>query len=182
MQQGLIDKRLGLFYLEGYETARFSNEPMSQDQYMDIMKHLAAILKHMGYNLKNANQNNNKNHQTGIGSESIISSGHRSNNSDHSIRVKSSSSRKLKHRLSSHPQEEDDISTHTWNSRSTYNSKIDVLNNMSPRMDPTHTNSRDHPVTTVEIDEDDYSEYDEDAVRNGIYELLMKDRPSQHQI
>lgn len=183
MQQGLIDKQLGSFYLEGYETARFSHEPLNQDQYMDIMKHLAAILQHMGYNLKNGNNNNNKNHQACTGSESIISLGHKSNNSDHSVRIKPSSSRKLKRRLSSHPQEDDNISTHTWNSRSTHNSRKNTINNISPRIDPMHTNSRDHPVTTIENDEDDYSAYDEDEVRNDIYELLMKDRASsQHQI
>ncbi|KAI7894844.1 uncharacterized protein EV154DRAFT_559923 [Mucor mucedo] len=113
IQQGLIDKQLGSFYLEGYETARFSNEPLSQLQYMDIMKHLAAILKHMGYNLKNPN------HQTHLSaSESITSPGHRSHN--HSSVRPSSSSRNIKHRLSSgHPIEPDTLSTHTWNSRST---------------------------------------------------------------
>lgn len=116
MQQGLIDKQLGSFYLEGYETARFSNEPLSQDQYMDIMKHLAAILKHMGYNLKSSSH-----HQTPpvlAASESVTSLGHRSHH-DSAVRP-SSSSRNIKHRFSSisHPIDQDTLSTHTWNSHS----------------------------------------------------------------
>ncbi|KAI8051047.1 uncharacterized protein B0P05DRAFT_480216 [Gilbertella persicaria] len=54
IQQNLIDKQLGTVYLEGYELARFSHAPFSQEQYMDIMKHLAAILQNMGYNIKNS--------------------------------------------------------------------------------------------------------------------------------
>ncbi|KAG2231770.1 hypothetical protein INT48_004049 [Thamnidium elegans] len=110
MQQGLIDKQLGLFYLEGYEIARFSHDPLSQEHYMDIMKHLAAILQNMGYNLKNGNNNNNKHHKP----ESIISLGH---NSD-----LNKSSRRSRRRLSSHCYDDED-SILTWNSRSTPSKK-----------------------------------------------------------
>ncbi|KAI9365919.1 hypothetical protein BD770DRAFT_439135 [Pilaira anomala] len=114
MQQGLIDKQLGLFYLEGYEIARFSHKPLSQEQYMDIMKHLAAILQNMGYNLKNGNNNNNNKHHK---AESINSSlGH------------SKSSRKSRRRLSSH-DEDDAISTHTLNSRSSSHQSRKYSNN-----------------------------------------------------
>jgi hypothetical protein len=34
----------------------------------------------------------------------------------------------------------------------------------------------------VPIEDDDFSAYDEDEVRNDIYELLMRDRSSQQQI
>lgn len=114
MQQGLIDKQLGLFYLEGYEIARFSHKPLSQEQYMDIMKHLAAILQHMGYNLKNGNHNNNNKHHK---AESINSSlGH------------SKSSRRSRRRLSSH-EEDDAISTHSLNSRSSSHHSRKYSNN-----------------------------------------------------
>lgn len=186
MQQGLIDKQLGTFYLEGYEIARFSNAPLNQEQYMDIMKHLAAILQNMGYSLKN--NNNSRNHQTATGSsDSIISLSHKS--SSRSSPRKSNYSRR---RLSSHrsPQQsasdlfyEDDVisvtqSTHTWNSRSTNNSRKQT-SNISPS-DYQGIN-RNHSVNSVEQLDDDYSAYDEDEVRNDIYELLMRDRASSHQ-
>ncbi|KAF7721625.1 hypothetical protein EC973_004346 [Apophysomyces ossiformis] len=53
MQRELIDAHLGQVYLEGYERARFSKAAMTQEEYLDIMKHLAAILNHMGYRLQN---------------------------------------------------------------------------------------------------------------------------------
>lgn len=49
MYQGIVNEPLGKFYLDGYELARFSRVPITQDQYMDIMKYLAAILRNMGY-------------------------------------------------------------------------------------------------------------------------------------
>ncbi|KAG0170866.1 hypothetical protein DFQ28_001460 [Apophysomyces sp. BC1034] len=53
MQRDLIDAHLGQVYLEGYERARFSKAALTQEEYLDIMKHLAAILNHMGYRLQN---------------------------------------------------------------------------------------------------------------------------------
>lgn len=59
IQRGLIDGQLGQVYLEGYERSRFSRAQISQDEYLDIMKHLAAILHQMGYRLsKNPNPRN----------------------------------------------------------------------------------------------------------------------------
>ncbi|KAI7872454.1 hypothetical protein BDF14DRAFT_1697521, partial [Spinellus fusiger] len=49
MQRKLVDFQLGRVYLEGYERARFSCYPMSQEEYLDIMKHLAVMLHHMGF-------------------------------------------------------------------------------------------------------------------------------------
>lgn len=197
MQQGLIDKQLGTFYLEGYEIARFSNAPLSQEQYMDIMKHLAAILQNMGYSLKNNNNNNssnsNRNQQTPAGSsDSIISLSHKSS-SRSSPRKSSYSRRRLSshrspHRSASDLFYEDDAvsvtqSTHTWNSRSTNNSrKHAALNNISPS-DYHQGSNRNHSIHSSDQLDDDYSAYDEDEVRNDIYELLMRDRAySQHQI
>lgn len=71
---------------------------------MDIMKHLAAILQSMGYNIKNNSESSDKSYR----SSSVIN----------------------------------------------------------------------HPPTDNDED-DDFSAYDEDEVRNDIYELLMKDRSSQ---
>ncbi|KAI8388477.1 uncharacterized protein BYT42DRAFT_543771 [Radiomyces spectabilis] len=51
IQQDLVDSHLGRVYLQGYERARFSAMPLTQEEYMDIMKHLAAILHHMDYRL-----------------------------------------------------------------------------------------------------------------------------------
>lgn len=167
MQQGLIDKQLGSFYLRGYEIARFSQEPLSQDQYMEVMKHLAAILQNMGYNIKN-NSNvaaRKSSHQTNNTNDSV--------SSDHKAARKSS----YRRRLSSH-KSIDSISVtpsmHTWTSRSTHttNSKKHAM---------VHNNNTSADELDDE-DEDDYSAYDEDEVRNDIYELLMKDRASQHQI
>ncbi|KAL1935697.1 hypothetical protein VTP01DRAFT_4837 [Rhizomucor pusillus] len=59
IQRGLIDAHLGQVYLEGYERSRFSQASISEDEYLDIMKHLAAILHQMGYRLsKNPNFRN----------------------------------------------------------------------------------------------------------------------------
>ncbi|EPB84704.1 hypothetical protein HMPREF1544_08503 [Mucor circinelloides 1006PhL] len=170
MQQGLIDKQLGSFYLRGYEIARFSQEPLSQDQYMEIMKHLAAILQNMGYNIKN-NSNvaaRKSSHQTNNTNDSV--------SSDHKAARKSSSRR----RLSSH-KSIDSISVtqsiHTWTSRSTH-----TTNSKKHAILHGNNNSRESADELEDEDEDDYSAYDEDEVRNDIYELLMKDRASQHQI
>ncbi|KAI7908142.1 uncharacterized protein BX663DRAFT_547759 [Cokeromyces recurvatus] len=53
IDEGLIDKDLGSYYLEGYEIARFSPHLLTQEQFKNIMKHVAAIVKNMGYNIKN---------------------------------------------------------------------------------------------------------------------------------
>lgn len=50
IDQGIVNEPLGKFYLDGYELARFSRIPITQEQYMDIMKYLAAILHNMGFN------------------------------------------------------------------------------------------------------------------------------------
>lgn len=94
---------MGSVYLEGYELARFGKNPLTQLEYMDIMKHLAAILQSMGYNIKNNSESSDKSYR----SSSVIN----------------------------------------------------------------------HPPTDNDED-DDFSAYDEDEVRNDIYELLMKDRSS----
>ncbi|KAI8994810.1 hypothetical protein BDB01DRAFT_715424 [Pilobolus umbonatus] len=51
IQQGVIHPHYGLIYLEGYEKARFSNKPLTQEEYTGIMKHLAAIVRYMGFSL-----------------------------------------------------------------------------------------------------------------------------------
>ncbi|CAO3643640.1 unnamed protein product [Cunninghamella blakesleeana] len=77
MQEGLMDISFGKTYVEGYERARFSQFAPVESEYLDIMKHLAAILNQMGYHLHNAttptpslydksssnNQNNNNNNR-----------------------------------------------------------------------------------------------------------------------
>ncbi|KAI9259316.1 hypothetical protein BY458DRAFT_517447 [Sporodiniella umbellata] len=50
--EGLVDKQLGSTYVQGYEIARFSRDPLSQQQYIVIMKYLATLLKNMGYTIK----------------------------------------------------------------------------------------------------------------------------------
>ena len=180
MQQGLVDKQLGTFYLVGYEIARFSNAPLSQEQYMDIMKHLAAILQNMGYSLKS----NNKNQQTAE-NESVLSFSHRSNGS--SPRKSSYSPRRPSHRSAttksiSLADDGDAISlTQSTYSRSTLSHIKHTINTSN------HSNfppDRHLPNDEIQVDEDDdYSIYDEDEVRNEIYELLMRDRAtSGHQI
>jgi hypothetical protein len=54
MQQELMDSDFGRVYLEGYEKARFSEHAPTEQEYLDIMKHLAAILNQMGYHLNQA--------------------------------------------------------------------------------------------------------------------------------
>ncbi|KAG1314081.1 hypothetical protein G6F61_001307 [Rhizopus arrhizus] len=80
IREGLVDKQLGTTYVEGYEIARFSRDPLSQQQYIDIMKHLAAILQNMGYNIK-ANQ------QTNAETESMMSSHRTGSSSNRSFRL-----------------------------------------------------------------------------------------------
>ncbi|CEP18487.1 hypothetical protein [Parasitella parasitica] len=166
IQQGIIDKQLGSFYLRGYEFARFSQEPLNQDQYMEIMKHLAAILQNMGYNIKNNSSISDRkmSHQTTTTSDSA--------SSDHRDTRKSS----YRRRLSSH-ESIDSISvtqsTNTWLSRSTHSTR-------SRKQSINHDNRES--ADDLEEDEDDYSSYNENEVRNEIYEFLMKDRTSQHQI
>ncbi|CEG82308.1 hypothetical protein RMATCC62417_16393 [Rhizopus microsporus] len=74
IQEGLIDRELGTVYVQGYEIARFSRDPLSQEQYIDIMKHLAAILQNMGYNIKNSDGQVDE-------TESMINSDHRTTGS-----------------------------------------------------------------------------------------------------
>ncbi|ORZ25363.1 hypothetical protein BCR42DRAFT_400002 [Absidia repens] len=54
MQQELMDIDFGRIYLEGYEKARFSEHAPTEQEYLDVMKHLAAILNQMGYHLNQA--------------------------------------------------------------------------------------------------------------------------------
>lgn len=130
IQQGLIDKQLGSVYLEGYELARFGQDPLTQVQYMDIMKHLAAILQNMGYSINNTDT------------------------------VKTPS-------------------TTSFDRRRTSSSNRSTQSSRSWTTPSAHSSSR---KDVEENDDDDFSAYDEDEVRNDIYELLMKDRSSQHQI
>ncbi|ORZ24755.1 hypothetical protein BCR42DRAFT_486982 [Absidia repens] len=52
IQHGIMDKAFGCVYLEGYESARFSKYGPTEDEYMNIMRHLATILNQMGYYLQ----------------------------------------------------------------------------------------------------------------------------------
>ncbi|KAI9483404.1 MAG: hypothetical protein EXX96DRAFT_141171 [Benjaminiella poitrasii] len=168
MDEGLIDKELGSFYLEGYEIARFSQKPLTQEQFMNIMKHLAAIVKNMGYNIKNSIIANDASERK-ASQQTTTSIG-----STESYHHKA---RKGSNRLSNYSQSSSNSSGYsdkisiaqsrtTWSSRSTYSS--------TSRRRRTHT-----MTTTSDEDEiDNYSAYDEDEVRNDIYELLMKDRTS----
>jgi hypothetical protein len=201
MQQGLIDKTLGSFYLEGYEIARFSKDPLSQEQYMDIMKHLAAILQNMGYNLKSAGNS----HQTAGSSESIITNMSPTTPPVNTRRKSSSfaAASNSRRRLSSHKSirsqsfiENDNISMtqsirsrHAGSNRSPSSSAVPVPTTapvpVASASDSTQMQTPDQHEVVVD---DDYSAYDEDEVRNEIYELLMKDRAAaasssqQHQI
>ncbi|CAO3661699.1 unnamed protein product [Rhizopus microsporus] len=140
IQEGLIDRELGTVYVQGYEIARFSRDPLSQEQYIDIMKHLAAILQNMGYNIKNSDGQVDE-------TESMINSDHRTtgSSSNQSFRLYNLISRN--NRLRS---VDDTVSAtqsmNTWHSRSTH----------------------------FHLDEDNYSAYDEDEVRQDIYELLTR--------
>lgn len=51
IQRNIIDEQLGQVYVEGYERARFGQARVSRDEYLVIMKHLAAMLHQMGYGL-----------------------------------------------------------------------------------------------------------------------------------
>jgi hypothetical protein len=160
MQQGLVDKQLGEFYLEGYETARFSQEPLSQEYYMNIMKHLAAILQNMGYNIKN----NSRNPTPEGYADSIATRSSYPRKGSLAIRRPSTRSR-------SQPDLYDQDSASLAQSNTTSRSTE-------------HGISR-YPSTTLSSpldEEDDYSVYDEDEIRNSIYDLLMRDKPSQQQI
>ncbi|CEG70366.1 hypothetical protein RMATCC62417_06278 [Rhizopus microsporus] len=140
IQEGLIDRELGTVYVQGYEIARFSRDPLSQEQYIDIMKHLAAILQNMGYNIKNSDGQVDE-------TESMTNSDHRTtgSSSNQSFRLYNLISRN--NRLRS---VDDTVSAtqsmNTWHSRSTH----------------------------FHLDEDNYSAYDEDEVRQDIYELLTR--------
>ncbi|CAO3596265.1 unnamed protein product [Absidia cylindrospora] len=52
IRHGIMDKAFGSVYLEGYERARFSKYGPTEEEYMNIMKHLATILNQMGYHLQ----------------------------------------------------------------------------------------------------------------------------------
>ncbi|KAI8887853.1 hypothetical protein K501DRAFT_241609 [Backusella circina FSU 941] len=165
MQQGLVDKQLGEFYLEGYETARFSQEPLSQEYYMNIMKHLAAILQNMGYNIKNNSRNPTPQSVNDGYSDSITT---RSSNDRPYARKGSLVHRRPSTRSKSQPELYDE-DARSNNSRST---------EYGIRRYP----STAHSSPLDEEDEEDVdSVYDEDEIRNSIYELLMKDKSSQQQ-
>ncbi|ORY96358.1 hypothetical protein BCR43DRAFT_491565 [Syncephalastrum racemosum] len=163
MERDFIDSQLGHVYIEGYERARFSQQPVSQDEYLDIMKHLAAILNHMGYHI-----NNTVNRRRSSGGA------HSSSGSTGSL---SSSSRRHHppplqppHRLPS-PRDDDVVSlaqsVATWSSRSTSFSRYPVSTRPAD----------DHAVEDEDEDEDDAA-YDEE-MRNIIYNRLMMDRSTQ---
>ncbi|KAI9315824.1 hypothetical protein BX666DRAFT_1860238 [Dichotomocladium elegans] len=60
IQQGLVDAHLGQGYRMGYEQSRFRKKPISEERFLDIMKHLAAILRNMDYPLNSERLRNSR--------------------------------------------------------------------------------------------------------------------------
>ncbi|RCI05507.1 hypothetical protein CU098_004031 [Rhizopus stolonifer] len=113
IREGIMDKQLGTVYVKGYEIARFSRDSLSQQQYIDIMKHLAGLLQYMGYNIKAAN-GKAAGQQTGNETWSTLSSHRTGNSSGYSF--------KLHHLVSRNSRSlstNDSQSMKTWISRST---------------------------------------------------------------
>lgn len=163
MERDFIDSQLGHVYLEGYERARFSQQPVSQDEYLDIMKHLAAILHHMGYHINNTM---NRRQSSGGANSSSGSTG------------SLSSSLRRHHPLPSQPPlrlpspDDDDVvslahSVATWSSRSTSFSRY-----------PISTRAAEDQAEDEDEDDEDDVAYDEE-MRNIIYNRLMMDRPTR---
>lgn len=193
MQQGLIDKQLGAFYLDGYEIARFSKDPLSQEQYMDIMKYLAAILQNMGYNIKKASSASQKSvkggHQTGDSSSPHAESGVTTTPSPSTSRRKSSFANNSRRRLSSHKSirsfiESDAISMMTHESIRTCNSLNTTTNRVIPTttkssssvgsssgVPPTRSDSQGDLPTTAPITREDEEEEEEEEEEGDAYSV-----------
>jgi hypothetical protein len=45
----IIDRKLGLAYVEGYERARFSDEEVPEEQYTEFMKIVIQLLRQLGF-------------------------------------------------------------------------------------------------------------------------------------
>lgn len=163
IQQNFIDEQLGQVYVEGYERARFGQTRVSQEEYLDIMKHLAAILHHMGYRLHNGSQSQRQ------GSESTTSSLSRS-----TVSLQRETSAQQQQQYPNGPRDDDVASlaqsVATWTSRSTTNtqSRQQYLRSVSQR-----TGGRDQHIEDTDYDDDD--DYDR-QMRDFIYYRLMMDR------
>ncbi|KAI8337478.1 hypothetical protein BC941DRAFT_513332 [Chlamydoabsidia padenii] len=181
MQQNLMDSDFGRIYLEGYEKARFSEHAPTEQEYLDIMKHLAAILNQMGYHLNQAttptpsihNTSTNKNKRLNESNESYSSGSrqstfsyrqHRSNSTYSSpngnMRQPSSDRFRNISRRQSIPGDDDVASlaqsVATWSSRSAHR---------YPHFTPGAGDNDD--------DDDDDEDYDEN-MRHIIYDRLMQ--------
>ncbi|KAI9013860.1 hypothetical protein CLU79DRAFT_768289 [Phycomyces nitens] len=177
MHHNLVDPQLGRVYLEGYERARFSPDQVSQAEYLDIMKHLAVMLHHMGFyfNLKAHSETYESGNTTDDGSdnESFEASNSTASPGSHQRRNVCTRSTSIHDpaRTRSIDQRgplEDDVaslaqSVATWTSRST-----STVNQRNP-----------HSVTRASLTRPDLEHnYTDEEKKLTVYERLMMDRIS----
>ncbi|KAI8967232.1 hypothetical protein BDF20DRAFT_917708 [Mycotypha africana] len=51
VRQRLIDGQIAATYIKGYEKSRFSDQPLTPEEYMEIMKALVVIIKQLGQSI-----------------------------------------------------------------------------------------------------------------------------------
>ncbi|KAI8074504.1 hypothetical protein BC940DRAFT_288406 [Gongronella butleri] len=175
MQHDVISVSLGQVYLQGYEKSRFGQHAPTQEEYLDVMKHLAAILRQMGYHQIQQQQHSHHHHPPAATSSDPDAS---STTSYDSGRSHASNSRPRHYpstidRTYSYSPDDDDVaslaqSVATWSSRSTHRHQ--------PRASPNPDDPR-LPSSSNFMDDTDNADYD-DTMHQVIYGRLMQPRPS----
>ncbi|ORX48205.1 hypothetical protein DM01DRAFT_312581 [Hesseltinella vesiculosa] len=161
MQQGVINASLGQVYLKGYERTRFSQHAPTKDEYLDVMKHLAAILRQMGYYQSQQHQA-----EPAVDNDAVSITSYDSGRSQASISRPRHYPASLD-RLHSYSPDDDDVaslaqSVATWSSRSTHRRR---------RASP---NLEDDPLPTNQFpDNGPNTDYD-DTMHQVIYGRLMQ--------
>ncbi|KAI8148922.1 hypothetical protein BJV82DRAFT_590080 [Fennellomyces sp. T-0311] len=166
IQRSFIDAQIGQVYIDGYERARFSRAPVSQDIFREIMTHLAVILDHMGYSDRGQGS-------AGESASLSSSSGGSTSHQHHQHRRQSSGDR------SARTPRDDDVaslaqSIATWTSRSTSNTRSRYPRSNSQR---STQRNQDEDSSSYQDDEDgnNYDDYDQ-QLRQVIYNRLVIDR------
>ncbi|KAI9308968.1 hypothetical protein BJ944DRAFT_259327 [Cunninghamella echinulata] len=181
MQEGLMDVSFGKTYIEGYERARFSQYAPVESEYLDIMKHLAAILNQMGYHLhqaatptpslydKSSSNNSNNNNSNNNNNGSSTSEHSKKSNFSNKQRSQRTSPFEFVHRSSERSQLNGQPSRVDDSDVASLAQSVATWSSKSVRRYP-HTSSSFYDNNSDMTDEDDYS----DNMRHIIYDRLMQ--------
>ncbi|KAI8100078.1 uncharacterized protein BX664DRAFT_322804 [Halteromyces radiatus] len=189
MQQELMDIDFGRIYLEGYEKARFSEHAPTEQEYLDIMKHLAAILNQMGYHLNQSTTPTPSLHNNipGINNHSNSSMNNRLNNGSNES-YSSGASTRSKRSTFSYRQHRNNIPSPHPNLRQYSSDRLRLRPRQQSIPDDDDVASLAHSVatwssrsahryphfiSTMDGNDDDDEDYDEN-MRHIIYNRLMQ--------